>query len=142
MLVYRKISNAELESYLLNDINYQNKKVTGENTFKYNLEKEYIHFYKYFLDACHFGYEHQYIMIADIPSDILKSRIGVGSYLMTRDRIEYAIEKEIFDKSYIVDFCKLDNSNKAKIDSYNNREEYLTSIKENEVEKIKTLLKA
>ena len=117
MLVYRTVSSSEL-LYLINGIKIENYNVIrGQNTFKYEKNKEYIHFFKYEEHALYYmkKQHNPVIMRLDIPEEIL-GKIEYGFYgdveTYYDDSLygyyiplpEYVIDIDDFKKEYIIDF--------------------------------------
>lgn len=117
MLVYRTISSSELLS-LINGIKVENyNTIRGQNTFKYEKNKSYIHFFKYEKHALYYMKKtNNPIMVRlDIPDDLL-GNIEYGFYgdvdTYYDDYLygyyiplpEYIITNDVFKKEYIVDF--------------------------------------
>lgn len=117
MLVYRTISSSELLS-LINGIKRENcNKIRGKNTFKYENNKSYIHFFKYEEHALYYMEKtnNPIIVRLDIPDDLL-GNIEYGFYgdvdTYYDDSLygyyiplpEYIITNDVFKKEYIVDF--------------------------------------
>lgn len=117
MLVYRTVSSKELLS-LINDVEYTNKNtVYGQNTFKYEEDKTYIHFFKYEDHALYYMKKRYNPIIVkyDIPDDLL-GNVEYGLYgnvdTYYDDSLyhyymplpEYVMNKDFFKKEYIVDF--------------------------------------
>lgn len=117
MLVYRTVSSKELLS-LINDIEYvNNNTVYGQNTFKYENDITYIHFFKFEDHALYYMKKRNNPIIVkyDIPDELL-GNVEYGFYgdvdTYYDDTLygyymplpEYAMNKEYFKKEYIVDF--------------------------------------
>lgn len=110
MKVYRCISYEELISYNNNEIYHSELKSFGINTFSYEKDIEYIHFF-YYPESCEIylknkPYLQTNIMICDIPKRILKKYIGYGFYSQvvpdyTIPILEFAIPLEEFNLKYI-----------------------------------------
>lgn len=117
MLVYRTISSSELLN-LINGTKLQNYNIIrGQNTFKYENDKEYIHFFKYESHALYYMKKknNPIIIRVDIPDSLL-GNIEYGFYgdvdTYYDDYLydfyiplpEYIMAKDDFKKEYIVDF--------------------------------------
>lgn len=117
MLVYRTVSSSELLS-LINGIKIENyNTICGQNTFKYEKGKTYIHFFKYQDHALYYMKKRKNPIIVrlDIPDDLL-GNIEYGFYgnidTYYDDCLygyyiplpEYVIATDDFKKEYIVDF--------------------------------------
>jgi len=83
------------------------------NTHHYDNSKDYIHFFKFGAFAKYFykleemisSQDDDYILVADIPKEILNKYLGFGFYVYDGELIpipEYAIPKEEFDSAFIV----------------------------------------
>lgn len=116
MIVYRAFSNEEMLT-LTTGITVKRHVIHGENTFMYNKNIEYIHFFKYAKHAFDYAKKNKYVIIAkiDIPDYIrLESGFGIYSGITTHyDNSlekyyipipEYRLKKAYFDKSFIVEF--------------------------------------
>ena len=116
MIVYRAISKEELLS-LSTPHTYDRTVIKGENTFKYNYNIDYIHFFKYAKHAFDYAKRNKYVIVAkiDIPDDIeLESGFGLYSGIKTHydDSLEkyyipipeYRLKRIYFDTSYIIDY--------------------------------------
>jgi hypothetical protein len=117
MLVYRTVSSSELLN-LIGEKNLKNDNIIkGQNTFKYDADKNYIHFFKYENHALYYMKKRNNPLIIrlDIPDEIL-GNIEYGFYgnvdtyyddfLYSYDipLPEYVISTDKFKKEYIVDF--------------------------------------
>lgn len=116
MIVYRAISKEELLT-LTTGININRTVIQGENTFRYNPNIEYIHFFKYAKHAFDYAKKNKYVIVAkiDIPDDIeLESGFGLYSGITTYydDSLEhyyiplpeYRLKRIYFDTSFIIDY--------------------------------------
>lgn len=117
MLVYRTVSSAELLN-LVNGTEIKNYNVIhGENTFKYEKDKSYIHFFKYEGHALYYMKKRNnpIILRLDIPEELLgNAEYGFYSnvdtyyddylYSYYMPLPEYIITTDKFNKDYIVDF--------------------------------------
>lgn len=120
MRVYRIISAREITN-MYKRLNERKAVVYGENTHKYEKGTSYIHFFRYSNSAEYFfkryrasmNYLDEYIayMVANIPNDILRKRIGYGFYNIEEKPFdcynvpipEYAIRQEELKSDYIVE---------------------------------------
>ena len=117
MLVYRTASSAELLN-LVNGTEIKNYNVIhGENTFKYEKDKTYIHFFKYEEHALYYMKKknNPIILRVDIPDELL-GNLEYGFYgdvdTYYDDHLygyyiplpEYVMTCDKFNKDYIVDF--------------------------------------
>ena len=117
MIVYRTVSSSELLS-LINGFKIENyNTIRGQNTFKYEKNKSYVHFFKYQEHALYYMKKRNNPVVVrlDIPDDLL-GNIEYGFYgdvdTYYDDFLdgyyiplpEYVIETNDFKKEYIVDF--------------------------------------
>ena len=144
MRVYRIISAREITSI------YQGQPkrmalVKGDNTHKYEKDTSYIHFFRYYESAENYFKQYRpamnsldrYIayMVANIPNNILKQRIGYGFYHLEEEPFnryivpvpEYAIKEDEMKHEYIVEINDFISSNYKKENS--EYKQYLDLIK-------------
>lgn len=123
MRVYRIISAREITN-MYKGLNERKAVVQGENTHKYEKGTNYIHFFRYYESAEYFFKRYrapmnsldEYIvyMVANIPNDILRKRIGYGFYNIDEKPFdcynipipEYAIKQEEMKPEYVVEINK------------------------------------
>lgn len=120
MILYRTMTNYELINRLNGKNNSDNiATIKGVNTFKYESNQEYIHFFKYVEHAFYYMKENRnYIIVAQcIIPDELVSEIGFGMYggveIYNNNGLssyyiplpEYRIKKEDFKNEYINAFA-------------------------------------
>lgn len=116
MIVYRAISKEEL-LYLTTSLPIERQIIKGENTFRYNPNIDYIHFFKYAKHAFDYAKKNKYVIVAkiEIPDDIeLESGFGLYSGIKTTydDTLEhyyiplpeYRLKRIYFDISFIIDY--------------------------------------
>lgn len=117
MIVYRTMSSVEMLNLLCDKNIKNNNTIKGENTFKYNKDNEYIHFFKYEEHALYFMKKSGNPVIAkiNIPDEILPP-LSYGFYgdvdTYYDDALygyymplpEYALDISLMKKEYIVDF--------------------------------------
>lgn len=117
MQVFRTMSSGELISYINNNLVSNFSTIRGENTFDYQEETTYIHFFKYLEHALYYMKERSNPIVAkiEIPNDII-SNLEYGLYggveTYYDDSLagyyiplpEYVIEKSLFNKDFIIDF--------------------------------------
>lgn len=119
MLVYRTVSSGELLN-LINGTSIERYNVIeGENTFRYEKDKTYMHFFKYEAHALYYMKKraNPIIIRLDIPDELLGD-IEYGFYgdvdTYYDDHLygyymplpEYVILADNFKKEYIVDFSR------------------------------------
>ena len=131
MIVYRYIINDSLEKNSQKHI-FKNLKFNLFNTFNYDKDKEYIHFFRYksFIQQF-FDDDNAQIISADIPDELLEKYRGFGFYIIENQEmpiLEYAIPLEKFDKSCIVGVEKVQKGN-AEYEDFNEYKKYLDTIK-------------
>lgn len=83
MLVYRCCSREEILFYLDGRKYQKSFKSYGTNTFSYDEEVDYIHFFLYPESASYFGKSVSNvfgIISCDIPDEILENHFGYGYY--------------------------------------------------------------
>lgn len=117
MLVYRTMSSSELLN-LINETKVKDHHtIYGQNTFKYEKNKSYIHFFKYEYHALYYMKKTSNPIIArlDIPNELL-GNIEYGFYggvdTYYDDSLygcymplpEYIMLNDVFKKEFIVDF--------------------------------------
>lgn len=119
MRVYRIISAREITN-VYKGLRERQAVVQGENTHRYEKGVSYIHFFRYYESAEYYFKKYQasmdsldeYIayMVANIPNDILRKRIGYGFYDLGADFYsynipipEYAIKQEEMSPEFIVE---------------------------------------
>lgn len=116
MIVYRTVSSAEVLNLINNNAIKQNT-VYGQNTFKYEKDKSYIHFFKFEEHALYYMKKRNNpaIIRLDIPDELL-GNIEYGFYgdvdTYYDDYLygyymplpEYILNKDLFKKEYIIDF--------------------------------------
>lgn len=111
MKVYRCCSWDETMSYK-NNKKYSSVSIMGKgtNTFMYELDKDYIHFFLYPENCVYCLYDKQFsissIIVCDIPDDILERNFGYGYYSEIYEgryipTPEFAIPIEEFKIDYI-----------------------------------------
>jgi hypothetical protein len=117
MLVYRTVSSNELLNLIDIEASKNANIIKGQNTFKYEKGKTYIHFFKYEEHALYYMKKRNnpIIIRLDIPDDIL-GNIEYGFYgdvdTYYDDCLygyymplpEYVIPIDKFKKEYIIDF--------------------------------------
>lgn len=136
MRVYRIISAREITN-MYKGSNERTAVIQGENTHKYELSSSYIHFFRYYESAEYFFKrdcmsmncldEYIVYMIANIPNEILRKRIGYGFYNLDEKPFscyyipipEYAIKQEEMRPEYIVEI-----NNFVKYEYQNSNGEY------------------
>lgn len=117
MIVYRTISSGELLNIINGENIIVNDTICGQNTFKYEKDKTYIHFFKFQEHALYYMKKRNnpIIIKLDIPDNLI-GNIEYGfygdvdtyyddslySYYMPLP--EYIIPKDRFKKEYIIDF--------------------------------------
>ena len=107
MILYRVMSSYELKKLMDADVN-ENEKPTlrGTNTFKYEKDVEYMHFFRYASHAKNmismFG---EIVVKCDIPDELIdKEGLGFYSFLRVSTIPECIIKKENFDVNFIKGF--------------------------------------
>jgi len=86
------------------------------NIIEQNYINQWIHCFRYLNNAFYFCDEnYNYIVVFDIPEDILEKYIGVGDYKYEGYKIEYRIPRSEIKSSYIVDIIRFDHLNKKLI---------------------------
>lgn len=133
MIVYRYDINDCLEKSLQRQV-FRNLKFNLFNTFNYDKDKRYIHFFRYksfiqqFFDADN---SEGIILSADIPDELLDKYKGFGFYIIENQEIpipEYAIPLEEFNEDYIVGVKKGLEVN-VEHEDFNEYKRYLETIK-------------
>jgi len=115
MKVYRCCSEDEVNAYKEGKV-FKRYLGSGTNTFKYEKDKQYIHFF-YFAECMYFyksnknDYSTEYYVEYDIPTEVLKKYLGYGYY----ERIipgfytpvpEFSIPYDEFKVEYVKDIFK------------------------------------
>jgi len=124
MRVYRIISARGITN-MYKGLDERKAIVPGENTHKYEANTSYVHFFRYSDSAEYFFKKHrvsmnsldEYIayMVANIPNDVLRKRIGYGFYNLGEKPFdgydipipEYALKQEEMKPEYIVEINNL-----------------------------------
>lgn len=140
MYLYRAMSSNEVIERI-NNRNYDIATVKGSNTFKYNEDKKYVHFFKYASHAIRYKKIFALAAVAQIklPDEIIPSlEYGFYSEVETYydDSLkkyyiplpEIILEQKLFNNDYIKEFYDKD-SNFLHIDSYGNEVKEFTTQK-------------
>lgn len=121
MFVYRVMTNKEVLN-LLDDQNIKLTGTIGNNTFNYDKDVTYKHFFKYLESAKMFYDGHskegyKWFSVFDIPEELLKEHSGYGIYHGIKERNgdviptaipipEYAIPTDVLKKEYLLGISK------------------------------------
>lgn len=133
MIVYRYDINDCLEKRSRRQV-FKNLQFNLFNTFNYEKDKEYIHFFRYksfiqqFFDDDNFE---SIILSANISDELLEKCKGFGFYIVENEEIpipEYAIPLEKFNENCIIGVEKGKESNIEYEDFYEYKR-YLETIK-------------
>ena len=106
MILYRVMSSEELKELMgIEASKCERSTYCGNNTFIYERNTEYMHFFKYAEHAKDYLYKFGVIIAKfNIPDEIIDQK-GFGFYNSDIPVLpEYIIKKENFDINYIVDF--------------------------------------
>ncbi len=133
MIVYRFEINDCLKRNSQKQV-FRNLRFNLFNTFKYDKDKDYIHFFRYksfiqqFFDDDN---AESIILSADIPDELLEKCKGFGFYIIENQEVpipEYAIPLEEFNENCII---RVEKGQKANIEyeDLNEYKKYLDTIK-------------
>ncbi len=120
MRVYRCITTREITNLYKSNKKYQTT-ICALNTYQFNFEKDYIHFFRFYESALYYKkrndssknpWDHCVLMMtANIPHSLLKESLGYGFYSGVDKRLtcyitpipEYHIDTTLFKNDYIVE---------------------------------------
>jgi hypothetical protein len=141
MLVYRRCSREEIDCYLEGRKYNSAYKKFGINTFNYDDEIDYIHFYLYKESCIHPVIKDDFYIICDIPDIVLNDYFGYGYYpdIIENKYVpipEFCIPKYLFKIKYIKSIEELNTF--TKLLDYNKYQEYLNNIEDEYMMDFKT----